>query len=440
MSESDHCGPGSDDDVILGLDLLGELHGPTASIEAEDEETDDDDPGIFVDFDDSTSVVSAEINDKRSDVETDFDTDDDGSIESNDPDGHPVAFIQSKSLDVVNRWKQTARAATEATSPRPTTLNSLLSCPQAPGRGLTELEDALKEDKRAVIHLKQEIRSLMATLEQAENNYGRARRCVDEEKAAFQSLRVGQGISDELWAEYEAFCESLEPRFGSRGGWSVTCFEDHEGSYVGYDPDLALLRESSEMSLGACNFRCEASTTTRRNILNNKEHKEHVVEFWPLASPAALDGEENWGDLYVSLMPPTTSNLASSTSPRADDLLHPQPELYRLVHLAINDPSRPDTRVATELLKSLPAQNASFVGGWLFEYHSESARAGHPVASRRWSYRSAHQVEEAEGGAAEGSFGASEEMEEDHDSEESMEITGVEQLEMYLGMLAGDSR
>ncbi|KAI0136848.1 hypothetical protein BJ170DRAFT_33074 [Xylariales sp. AK1849] len=106
------------------------------------------------------------------------------------------------------------------------------------------------------------------------------------------NTRETAGISKDLWAEYEAFCESLEPIFGSRGGWSITCEADHEGSYIKYDPGFGLIKEYAEMDFSNFNFRCEAST------VNNVEY---VVEFWPIKSPETTAGvESTWGERYVS--------------------------------------------------------------------------------------------------------------------------------------------
>lgn len=147
-------------------------------------------------------------------METDFDTDNfdtanSHSHEINDLDDHCDIFIEGKPLGAVNRKKK-AHTSTKASSSKATTLNGLLSCPQAPSRGLFDLEDALKEGKRAAIHVQQEMRSLAATPKVAEDIYDKSRRCVHEEKEAFESIYFNPGISNNVWTEYEAFCESLE--------------------------------------------------------------------------------------------------------------------------------------------------------------------------------------------------------------------------------------
>lgn len=48
----------------------------------------------------------------------------------------------------------------------------------------------------------------------------------------FRRKTESAGISEELWDEYQAFCESLEPESGSTDGFSITCDEKHSGSYV----------------------------------------------------------------------------------------------------------------------------------------------------------------------------------------------------------------
>jgi hypothetical protein len=102
------------------------------------------------------------------------------------------------------------------------------------------------------------------------------------------------GIPQSLYEEYEAFCESLNPQFGQRGGFSVTCHSPHNGSYVEYDPEFLIFKECIEMSYNHRNFRCEASITGPENA------REYVVEFWPIQPPEPLTGEEStWGEQYV---------------------------------------------------------------------------------------------------------------------------------------------
>ncbi|KAI1113412.1 hypothetical protein F5Y14DRAFT_452127 [Nemania sp. NC0429] len=179
------------------------------------------------------------------------------------------------------------------------------------------------------------------------------------------------GISEELWGEYQAFCESMEPGSGSAHGYAITCPGDHDESYVKYDPEFKFFKRDPELPWDEYNFRCEA--TGRRQ-----------VEFWPVLYPGPdIEDASTWGDLY--------------------------PRLYELAAKAARDGSE----AAIDMLVALPDQGASFKGGWLFEYSpanpdlspqfpgytkSDAGRVWtqHPVQSRRWAYRSAHKVDDPE--------------------------------------------
>ncbi|KAI0411115.1 hypothetical protein F5X98DRAFT_357922 [Xylaria grammica] len=189
------------------------------------------------------------------------------------------------------------------------------------------------------------------------------------------------GISMQLWDEYQAFCESMEPEFGSTKGWSITCDVDHQGSYVKYDPEFTLFKEHCEPPWNQLNFRCEATVTENPapGFLHQATPKNEVVEFWPVVYPSLdTDYEWTWGDLY--------------------------PTLYDLANKAAQGGSE----AALDMLVALPDRDAPFKKGWLFEYSTADLRscrepgysvsgAGftwehNPIHSRRWTYRSAHNV------------------------------------------------
>lgn len=85
---------------------------------------------------------------------------------------------------------------------------------------------------------------------------------AEEEKtlanARLEAALTNSGISPALYAEFDAFCTSLDPEYGQRGGFSITCNSEHNGNYIGYDPEFALFKESIEGSFSDCNYRCEA--------------------------------------------------------------------------------------------------------------------------------------------------------------------------------------
>lgn len=110
------------------------------------------------------------------------------------------------------------------------------------------------------------------------------------------------GISQQLFDAYEEFCTSLEPEFGQRGGFSITCFGQQKKikKYTRYDPQYELFKQNVEMPYAYCNFRCEPSSVPS---LTEEDTEEDIVEFWPIPSPEPRSGRElTWGDQYVSLI------------------------------------------------------------------------------------------------------------------------------------------
>ncbi|TVY81086.1 hypothetical protein LSUE1_G003165 [Lachnellula suecica] len=172
----------------------------------------------------------------------------------------------------------------------------------------------------------------------------------------FTSSLEASGISQELYDAYEAFCESLNPEFGQRGGFSVTCNTPPQGtchSYVEYDPEFALFKEYVDIPYESCNFRCEAG----------RIGEDHFVEFWPIKAPEPLTGSEaTWEEQY--------------------------PELYYLAASA----ARKGSQAAMQMLTNLPDMKSSFEGGWLFDYQFEEALRTERILSRRWTFRSAHRI------------------------------------------------
>ncbi|KAL2291322.1 hypothetical protein FJTKL_13935 [Diaporthe vaccinii] len=238
-----------------------------------------------------------------------------------------------------------------------TTLNQLLSSHNAPGRGLYNVEKVLEHEEGRAAELEEKKRYIEAELEEVKARRDRADKIVEKARAAFSNSLRKSGFRKGLWTAYEEFCESLEPRFGNRGGWSVTCFENHNGSYIQWDPELELLLQSTEMPLGSCNFRCEATT------VKTMGRTEYVVEFWPLANPE----------------PRTIGHMGVART-----WWQQYPKLYNLATECANSSSG-DNTIAKALLRSLPDPNLPFSGGWLFEYALEPGRAQHPIVSRRWS-------------------------------------------------------
>ncbi|KAJ8125641.1 hypothetical protein O1611_g7997 [Lasiodiplodia mahajangana] len=207
-------------------------------------------------------------------------------------------------------------------------------------------------------------------LQEAAKQYKFLQKEVSARRQDFLHKAEGLGISKELWDAYEAFCESMEPQFGSEEGFSIVCNEGHGGSYVEYDPELFFYKRFSDWDWSQHNVRCEASGSK-------------VIEFWPVPYLAPdLEDVSTWSDIY--------------------------PSLYELASEAAQNGSE----AALDMLVALPDKEASFKGGWLFEYlpmDRSTCRAesiygsglirAHPVKSRRWTYRSAHRVDSPEDAA-----------------------------------------
>lgn len=131
---------------------------------------------------------------------------------------------------------------------------------------------------------------------------------------------TASGISDELWDEYESFCKSLEPQSRNTDGWSITCTENHQGSYVHYDPDLILFKqcaEDSEISHDGyrlCNFRSESTTIHASDRITPVEY---VVEFWPISYPENEAEIMTWSEQYVSKRNPQHGHITILTFGRS---------------------------------------------------------------------------------------------------------------------------
>lgn len=103
---------------------------------------------------------------------------------------------------------------------------------------------------------------------------------------------------------------------------------------------------------------------------------------------------------------------------------------------AASDSAQFEDGVAAQLLKSLPGQDASFAGGWLFEYHPEPGRSEHSIISRRWSYRSAHKINspDNEGSEAQAQTQAQHQAQTHVSAEDGYEGSATDQdLEKALG-------
>lgn len=246
------------------------------------EDAHDDEGGIFVDFDGDADVDNDE---ERSVHEQDNQIEEDigfgfGSIK---------ALVYPETSQIISQ-----HLSNPVQQPF-TSLSDVLSSHNAPGRGLYNVEKVLEHEEGRAAELEEKIRYIEAELEEVRGRRDKANEIVRNAGATFSRALGAARIHEELWKEYEAFCESLEPKFGNRGGWSVTCFENHNGSYVEWDPNLDLFTQTAEMPLENCNFRCEATAIERMG------RTEYVVEFWPLANPEPrTEAARTWEQQYVS--------------------------------------------------------------------------------------------------------------------------------------------
>lgn len=283
-------------------------------------------PGRFWDFNDPPEVVAEELEEFDSDSDTLTDADPNSDAEGDNGNTANIADPKPKNFDSSEPEATPAQSDAptvppmpnaSATRNSPSSLLNLLNSPHAPGRGSFDIECNLAAEEEEVKNLKAEKRRLEVLLKEAEQRFRKTHTRLEDSEKAFQVLQDQNGISEELWEEYEAFCESLEPEFGSRGGWSISCWTDHANSYVKYDPDLRLLSQFAEMPLQNCNFRCEAYTLVpkaKHRPDGNPLEKEYVVEFWPIASPELRTGtEKTWGDQYVSYFCYADSFVATYT-------------------------------------------------------------------------------------------------------------------------------
>ncbi|KAG8163461.1 hypothetical protein KVR01_006758 [Diaporthe batatas] len=362
------AGDGQDDDEAMDNNLppanaevsgVGPSVGPPLDQSIDLADNDSPNEGIFAEMLDPDT----EHTEVESDGDAEVDNDGERSAPERDPEINQHSYIGSNN-GTIHDCSRTRQIIAEHLSIQGQqtfeSLDDLLSSHNAPGRGLYKIEEVVEEKKKKAAELKEDIRCLKAQLDVVSELRDEARTVMIRACMNFSDTCGAAGISNELWAEYEAFCESLESKLGSRDGWSVTCFQNHNNSYIHWDPDLDLFKETAEMPLEDCNFRCEAST------INKNGSTEYVVEFWPLFRLEPREGTaKTWEQQY--------------------------PKLYQLAKEAVHK-SLGDNTVTQELLLSLPNPNLPFTSGWMLEYAPEPAKASHNTLSRRWSYRRACRI------------------------------------------------
>jgi len=153
----------------------------------------------------------------------------------------------------------------------------------------------LKDLQETLRQIELEMPILEANLDEAE----------EEVKAGENEIEANlkaSGLTTDLFEEYKAFCESLNPEHGLRDGFSITCDQAHDGSYVQYDPNFDIFKDCVEIEYSTCNWRCEATVSSGHCW---GPATEHIVTFFPLRCPEPTSsGETTWGELYVSYFIP----------------------------------------------------------------------------------------------------------------------------------------
>ncbi|KAI0434601.1 hypothetical protein F5Y09DRAFT_236024 [Xylaria sp. FL1042] len=172
---------------------------------------------------------------------------------------------------------------------------------------------------------------------------------VDKRKESMRTKRSAAGISEELWREYEAFCETLQPNGGGKRR-SFVWNENYNDSYIEYDPKLEALKSAVEPG----NWRCEcvASYTKSGTPIG------YLVDYFAVKAPK----DRSWGDSFPTLY---------------DGAL---------------DAARQGSVVALKMLVALPLRYGWARAGWAFEFRFKESCSSHPNLSRRWGFRAAHSL------------------------------------------------
>jgi hypothetical protein len=92
-------------------------------------------------------------------------------------------------------------------------------------------------------------KQLEQRIAQAHSNIENAQ---DQKQKAEGEIRASlnhSGVPQKLYNLYLAFCESLDPEFGQRGGFSVTWNADHQGSVLSSSSIISLINKMPQNHL-----------------------------------------------------------------------------------------------------------------------------------------------------------------------------------------------
>ncbi|KAI3325158.1 hypothetical protein HD806DRAFT_553269 [Xylariaceae sp. AK1471] len=177
---------------------------------------------------------------------------------------------------------------------------------------------------------------------------------VEENEQSMQADREAVGISRELWREYEAFCEALQPE-EDMGQRSLEINEDYNESYLKYDRKFELLKSVVGVAYKERIWRCNrvASYSTGGAPIG------YQVQYYTLKR---LEGT-TWRECF--------------------------PKLYSL---AIEAGKKCSTG-ALDMLVALPWIDDSTREGWLFEYGFKEPCSSYYASSQRWGFRTSHKTD-----------------------------------------------
>ncbi|KAF8866647.1 hypothetical protein BDZ45DRAFT_279158 [Acephala macrosclerotiorum] len=203
--------------------------------------------------------------------------------------GNGPAFIEGLKLSFIKLQRQRHKILRGPSNYAPICFSSQQASPDAKVTALVAKIQELEETKKQI----------ELEIEACEHGIEVARKQRIDQQVKF--LLEHNGVSPELMAEYYAFLASIEPDGGQRGGFSITCFGDHENSYVEYDPSLAILKENAEDDYSVCHYRCEALKVDGPWVVGEsgipEPTRESIVEFWPVDAPVpCARGVRTWGE------------------------------------------------------------------------------------------------------------------------------------------------
>jgi hypothetical protein len=219
-----------------------------------------------------------------------------GDGADDDESGKPPSYDTPAAMEVDARTGADAAIPTRP-KPTPKTLDELRKA---------DLEVQSHEklrDKRhwKVMELHEARRQIEIEISEAETDLQAAEAVVIEKQTNKLADMISSGLSTELFDVYKDFCESLHPEYGLRDGFSITCTQQHNGSYFQYDPTFRIFKENVEMDYTNCNFRCEAGKEQVSWASSRRGEVDDIVVFWPIRCPEPRTGlETTWGEQYVS--------------------------------------------------------------------------------------------------------------------------------------------